>query len=71
MCSIYTCVQAGPDGSFESTGLVAWRYQVRIPIGTDILYRCCAYTVLQTVQIHGVLNSAYDSVHYNEPLTSF
>ena len=52
-------------------GLVTWGYQVRIPVGTDICLRGCAYTVLQTVQRHGVCSAAYGTVHYKEPLKSF
>ena len=52
-------------------GLVTWGYQVRIPIGTDICHRGCAYIVLQTVQMHGVYSAAYGTVHYKEPLKSF
>ena len=85
-------LDAGPDGSFVSTGackwnemnralghlcahielgLVTWGYQVRIPVGTDMCHSGCAYTVLQTVQRHGVYSAAYDTVHYKEPLKSF
>ena len=52
-------------------GLVNLWYQVRIPDGTDICHRGCAYTVLQTVQRHRVYNAAYGTVHYKEPLLSF
>ena len=52
-------------------GLVTWGYQVRIRVGTDICHRRCAYTVLQTVQIHGVHSAAYGTAHYKEPLKSF
>ena len=52
-------------------GLVTWGYQVRVPVGTDICYRGCAYTVLQTVRRHGVYIAAYGNVHYKEPLMSF
>ena len=34
-------------------------------------HRGCAYTVLQTVQRHGVYSAAYGTVHYKEPLKSF
>ena len=33
--------------------------------------RGCAYTVLKTVQRHGVYSAAYGTVHYKEPLKSF
>ena len=52
-------------------GFVTWRYQARIPIEPDICHRGCAYTVLQTVQRHGVYSAAYSTVHYKEPLKSF
>ena len=52
-------------------GLVTWRYQVRIPVGPDICHRGCAYTVLQSVQRHGMYSAAYGTVHYEEPLRSF
>ena len=52
-------------------GLVTLRYQVRIPVGSDISHRDCAYTVLQTVQRHGVYSAAYGTVHYKESLKSF
>ena len=31
----------------------------------------CAYTVLQTVQKHGVYSASCGTVHYKEPLKSF
>ena len=37
-------------------GLVTF-YQVRIPVGSDICHRGCAYTVLQTVQRYGVYSA--------------
>ena len=52
-------------------GLVTWGYQVRIPVGSDIRHRGCAYTVLQTVKRKGVYSAAYGTVHYKEPLKSF
>ena len=58
---------SGRDGSFVLTGAC----MVRIPFGLDICNHSCAYTVLQTVQRHGVYNAAYDTVHYKEPLKSF
>ena len=54
--------------------------QNRIPANTKHLYNCvqcwtwhrgCTYTVLQTVQRHGVYGAAYGTVHYKEPLNSF
>ena len=62
---------AGPDGSSVSSGACGLEYQVRIPVGKDICHRGCAYTVLQTVQKHGVYSVAYGTVHYKEPLKSF
>ena len=54
-------------------GFVTWGYQVRISVGPDMCHRGCAFTVLQTVQRHGVYSSAYGrpTVHYKEPLKSF
>ena len=49
-------------------GFATWGYQVQIPVGTDICHRGCAYTVLQTVQRHGVYSAVYGTVHYKEPL---
>ena len=51
-------------------GLVTWRYQVRISVGPDICHRGCAYTVLQTVQRHGVYSAVYGTAHYKEPFKS-
>ena len=70
LVSIDFC-SAGPDGSFVSSGLVTWRYQVRIPVGPDICRCGCAYTVLQTVQRPGMYSAAYGTVHYKEPSKSF
>ena len=47
------------------------RYWVRIPVGSDICHRACAYTVLQTVQKPGVCSAVYGSVYYKETLKSF
>ena len=47
---------------------VTWGYQVRIPVRMDICHRGCAYTLLQTVQRHGVYSTVYGTVHYKEPL---
>ena len=52
-------------------GLGTWRYQVRIPVRTDICPGGCAYTVLQTAQRHGVYSAACGTVHYKEHLKSF
>ena len=43
---------------------------VRIPVRPDICLFGCAYTLIQTVQRHGVC-SAYGTVHYKEPSKSF
>ena len=51
-------------------GLVTWGNQVRMPVGTYICHRGCAYTVLQTVQRHGGYSAAHGTVHYKEPLKS-
>ena len=50
-------------------GLVTWGFHVRIPVGTDICHRGCAYTVLQTVQRYGVYGAAYDTVNFKETLS--
>ena len=54
-------------------GLVTWRYQyqVRIPVGPIIYHRGCAYTVLQTVQRHGVYSAVNGTVHYKVPMKLF
>ena len=52
-------------------GLITAGYQVRIPVGTDSCHRGGAYTVLQTVQRHGVYSATYGTVHYKEHLKSF
>ena len=52
-------------------GLVTWGYQVRIPLGSVVCHRGCAYTVFQTVQRDGVYSAAYGTVHCKEPLKSF
>ena len=41
------------------------------PVGMDICHCGCAYTVLQTVQRHGVYSDAYGTLHYKEPLKWF
>ena len=43
-------------------------YKVLIPVGLDICHRGCAYSVLQTVQRHGVYSDVYGTVNYKEPL---
>ena len=68
---IYLIVQPAPMAHSYHLGLVTWRYQVRIPVGPDIYHLGCSYTVLQTVQRHGVYSAVYGSVHYKEPLKSF
>ena len=40
-------------------------------LGLVTCHHGCAYTVLQTVQRHGVYSVAYGTVHYKEPLKSF
>ena len=61
------CV-ASLDGSFVSTVACNLEVpdQVRIPVGPDICHRGCAYTVLQTVQRHGVYIAVYGTVYYKE-----
>ena len=46
------------------------RYLVRIPAGSDVCHRGCAYTVLQTVQRLGVYSAVYDTTYNKEPLKS-
>ena len=60
-----------PMAHLYRLGLVTWGYHVRIPVGTDICHHGCAYTVLQTVQRHGVYGAAYGTVQYKGPLDSF
>ena len=47
------------------------RYWVRIPAGSVVCHRGCAYTVLQTFQRHVVYSAVYGTVHYKKPLKSF
>ena len=68
---MHLIVQPAPMAHSYRLGLVTWRYQARIPVGPDIYHRGCAYTVLQTVQRHGVYSDVYGFVHYKEPLKSF
>ena len=53
MAWLFTC---GPAPMVHSYRLrpESWMYYVRIPVSPDICHRGCAYTVLQTVQRHGV-----------------
>ena len=51
-------------------GLVTWRYHVRIPVGSDICHRGCAYTLLRTVQMNEVYSDIYGDVNYKENLKS-
>ena len=74
--NIYTYIDPSSPPSIEVShlyqlGFVTWRYQVQIPVGTDICHCGCAYTLLQTVQRPGVDSAAYDTVHYKEPVKSF
>ena len=50
--------------------VLAKGYWARIPAGSNICHRGCAYTVLETVQRPGVYNAVYGTVHYKEPLKS-
>ena len=43
-------------------------YCVQILVVSDVGHRGCDYTVLQTVQRHGVCSDIYGTVHYKEPL---
>ena len=53
------------------------RWLIRIDWGCNLVvpgsncHRCCAYTVLQTVQTHRVYNAVYGTAHYINPLKSF
>ena len=47
------------------------RYWVRIPTGSDVYYRGCSYTVLQTVQMPWVCSVVYSTVHCKEPFKLF
>ena len=62
---------AGTDGSFVWTEACNWRYQARIPVGPDISHRGFTYTVVQTVQMHGVYSAVHGTVHYKQSLKSF
>ena len=62
---------AGPDGLFVSTGACNLGVSGSNPGRADICHCGCAYTVLQTVQMHGVYSAAYGTVHYKEALKSF
>ena len=70
-----TCTWGGGGGWLWVKGRPRWLIRIdwgyRIPVGMDICHRGCAYTVLQTVQRHGVYSATYGTVHYKEPLTSF
>ena len=67
------CEDSGPVPMAHSyrQGLVTWMYQARILVGPDICHRGYAYTVLRTVQMHGVYSATYGTVHCKEPLKSF
>ena len=61
-----------PDGSFVSTGACYLEVSlVRIPVGPEICDRGFVYTVLKTVQTHGVHSAVLGTLHYKEPLKSF
>ena len=62
----YSCWPATMAHSYRLE-IVTWRRKV----GPDICHRGCAYTVLQTVQRHGVRSAADGTVHCKEPLKSF
>ena len=66
-------LKACPDGSFVSTGACNLGVPGSNPgrAGYFICHRGCSYTVLQTVQKHGVYSAAYGTVHYKGPLKSF
>ena len=63
-------VSTGPDGSFVSTAAcnLEVRIQVRVSVGSDFCHRGCTYTMLKTVQRHGVyIYSTYSKAAF--PLT--
>ena len=49
-------------------GLVTWRYQVQIRVGPEICHCGGVYTVLRSVQRHGVYSAAFVTVHYKKNL---
>ena len=63
---ILICIHlAGPDGSFDPVATRNSR-DTGFSAGSDIFHRGCAYTVLQTVQKHGVHSAVYGAVHYKD-----
>ena len=60
-------VLAGP----VSTGACNLAVPGSNPGRADICHRGCAYTVLITVQRHGVYSAAYGTVYYKKTLKSF
>ena len=62
---------AGPDGSFVWTGSCNLEVSGSNPGRAGYLSRGCAYTVLKTVQRHGVYSAVDGTVHCKEPLKSF
>ena len=66
----FTTARPAPMAHSYRPELVAWRYQIRIPLGPDICRRGCAYTVLQIVQRPGMYSAAYGTALYKEPLKS-
>ena len=71
MCFVYLSDRPAPMTHSYRLWLVTWKYKVRIPVGPEIFHHGCAYTVLQTVQRHGVYSGAYSTVHFKELLKSF
>ena len=61
-------VKVDPNGSF---GPAVARNWARIPNGSRICHRGCAYTLFQTVQMPGVCSYIYGTVYYKEALKSF
>ena len=48
--------------------LVRLWYWVRMPAGSDVCHRGCAYRVFNTVQRPGECSAGYGTVHYKKPL---
>ena len=53
---------SGPDGSFNPVVAQNSKVLGSNPAGSDVCRGGCAYTVLQTVQRHGVCSAVYGTV---------
>ena len=58
------------SGTFVSTGACSLVVSGSNAV-SNICHRGCAYTVIQTVQGHGVCSAVYGTVQDKEPLKSF